>query len=65
MQTLKLQDYGVMPMSNREYIEIDGGGFLDWAIGVGIAVGASMIEHWGECKRGFNDGLNGVYNPQP
>lgn len=55
MQTLKLQDYGVMPMTNFEAAEIDGGG-IDWK--VVVAIYAVVASEWNDAKAGFVKGWN-------
>jgi|GEM_PF-2647413 len=52
MQTLKLQDYGLIPMSNNEAVQIDGGG-IDWKV---VLAGAALVaSEWNDFKQGFRD----------
>ena len=56
MKELKMQDYGLIPLSDTDAIEINGG--IWWQI-----AGAWVIANWDDLKAGWAKGL--ADHPQP
>lgn len=56
---MNLKNVTVQELNNIELLTIEGGSDGgDWAMwGLG-----QIIDHWKAIKKGFNDGMNGVYN---
>lgn len=60
MQVLKMQDYGLLPLTKSENVETNGGTFPAWLAG---ALAVSFIQSFGDVRRGLSDGWNGTPNP--
>lgn len=59
MQSLELQQMGLVPITQSEMEEIDGGSWLSLARGLGITwLADQIVNNWDDIKAGFKDGYN-------
>jgi hypothetical protein len=60
MKELKMQDYGLMPLTRSDKNEITGG-VLPWWMPQAFAIGLviSFVNNFGDVVDGWNDGATG------